>query len=201
MQAHVPTSVLLQELVKHAPAEHVTLAWLLDRLRERSFGIVMLLLALVSLVPGASAIIGVLLAVPAYQMIVARRHPVLPKFIAERAIPTRRIARLIERVVPLLRTMERFIRPRWGTPFETTKRVVGVVLLLLGVTLVAPIPFSNIIPALAIVLVAFAYLEEDGVLLLVALAASLVSLSITAGAVWGAVRATDWLTNLGSGGA
>jgi hypothetical protein len=195
MQAHVPTSVILQELVKKAPAEHVTLAWLMDRLRARSFGIVMLLLALVSLVPGASAFIGILLAVPAYQMIVARRHPALPRFIAERAIPTRRIARLIDRAVPLLRFMERFIRPRWGTPFETTKRVVGVILLLLGVTLVAPIPFSNIIPALAIALVAFAYLEEDGLLLLIALVASLVSLSITAGAVWGAVRATDWLTN------
>jgi len=48
-----------------------------------------------------------------------------------------------------------FIRPRWRTPFETTKRVVGVTLLLLGATLVAPIPFSNIIPAIAIALVAF----------------------------------------------
>jgi len=80
MQAHVPTSVILQELVKSAPADHVTLAWLLDSLRERSFGIVMLLMALVSLVPGASAFIGILLAVPAYQMMVARPHPVLPRF-------------------------------------------------------------------------------------------------------------------------
>ena len=196
MQGHVPTSVILQELVKSAPADHVTLAWLLNSLRERSFGIVMLLMALVSLVPGASAFIGILLAVPAYQMMVARPHPVLPRFIAARPMPTHRVARLINRAVPLLRSMEMFIRPRWRTPFETTKRVVGVTLLLLGATLVAPIPFSNIIPAIAIALVAFAYLEEDGLLLLLALATSLVSLSITTAAVWGAVRATDWLANL-----
>src|SRR4051794_18370335 len=108
MQMHVPTSVILRDLVESAPADHVTLSWLLDSLRERSFGIVMLLLALVSLVPGASVFSDILLGVPPYQMIVARRHPVLPRFIADRTMPTRRIARLIERAVPLLRFMERF---------------------------------------------------------------------------------------------
>ena len=195
MQEHVPTSAILQDLVKSAPADQVTLDWLLSSLRERSFGIVMLLMALVSLVPGASTFIGILLAVPAYQMMAARRYPVLPRFIAARPMPTRRIARVVNYAVPLLRSMERFIRPRWRTPFETTKRVVGVALLLLGATLVAPIPFSNVIPALAIALVAFAYLEEDGVLLALALATAAVSLAITGAAVWGTVRATDWLTD------
>ena len=128
-------------------------------------------------------------------MMVARQHPVLPRFIAARPMATRRLARVVNYAVPLLRAMERFIRPRWRTPFEATKRVVGIVLLLLGATLVAPIPFSNVIPALAIALVAFAYLEEDGVLLLLALATAAVSLAITGAAVWGTVRATGWLTN------
>ena len=41
-QAHVPTSVVLERLLDDAPADRVTLEWLLASLRERSFGIVML---------------------------------------------------------------------------------------------------------------------------------------------------------------
>jgi hypothetical protein len=49
---------------------------------------------------------------------------------------------------------------------------------------------SNVIPALAIMLIAFAFLEEDGVLLCIALAAAAVSLAITAAAIWGTIEAS-----------
>jgi hypothetical protein len=83
--------------------------------------------------------------------------------------------------------MERFIRPRWPTPFQTTKRVVGVFVLLLGTGLLIPIPLSNIPSAIVIVLVAFAYLEEDGILLAVALMLALVLFAAGAAALWGTI--------------
>jgi hypothetical protein len=39
----------------------------------------------------------------------------------------------------MLRYLERIIHPRWLTPFEATKRIVGGVVLLLGVCLLAPV--------------------------------------------------------------
>jgi hypothetical protein len=159
----------------------VTLNWIIDHLGARSFGIIMLIIALVGLVPGASAFIGILLAVPAIQMMMARPAPVLPRIIAGRKISTPRFAGLLHRLVPILRRMER------RTPFEVTKRVLGLVILLLGATLLAPIPFSHIMPAVVVMLLAFAFLEEDGVLLCIALAAAVISLSITIAAVWGTI--------------
>jgi hypothetical protein len=41
-------------LLDDAPHDYVSLAWLLDRLDKRSFGLVMLLLALVGLLSGAA---------------------------------------------------------------------------------------------------------------------------------------------------
>ena len=38
----------------------------------------------------------------------------------------------------MLRYLERVIHPQWLTPFEATKRLVGGVVLLLGVSLLAP---------------------------------------------------------------
>jgi hypothetical protein len=193
MDARVPTSVVMQDLLAEAPADQVTLGWVIERLGERSFGLLMFLLALIALVPGLSGFIGVLVMIPAFQMIMARRVPVLPRFIARRHLPTQRFARLIARTVPLLRRAERLFKPRWPTPFETTRRVVGVVIMLLGVTLIAPIPFSQVMPALIIMLVALAYLEEDGVVLVIALATALVSLAVTGAAAWGTLAGIHFL--------
>jgi hypothetical protein len=196
MAARLPTSVILNDLLEDAPADHVTLSWVISRLQERSFGLVMLLLALIALVPGLSTFIGVLLIVPAIQMILARHSPVLPRFVAERRLQTRRLASLIARILPVLRRIESVIRPRWTTPFETTKRVVGLIILLLSVTLVAPIPLSHVIPSFAIMLVALAYLEEDGVMLSVALAIAISSLAITAATVWATIAGIEFLDRL-----
>lgn len=183
----LPTSVILEGLLRDAPAA-VTLEWIVASLRERSFGIVMLLIALLALVPGISPLVGIMLAIPAVQMILGRGEPVLPRRLATRRVSTARLGRVLSRVIPALKRLERIVRPRWGTPFEMTKRVVGFVILLLGGTLLAPLPFSNIIPALAIMLIAFAYLEEDGVLLCLALGAAAGSIAITVAAVWGAIE-------------
>ncbi len=49
----VPMSVILEGLLRDAPTD-ATLEWIVANLRERSFGIVMLLIALVGLAPGLS---------------------------------------------------------------------------------------------------------------------------------------------------
>lgn len=192
MTTRVPTSVVLDELLHEAPPD-ISLRAIIDRLEERSFGLVVLLLALIALVPGLSSVIGVLLTVPAVQMMLNRHGPVLPRFIADRRVSARRLAALIGRLLPTLRFIETLIRPRWPTPFRTTKRAVGGIILLLSLTLVAPIPLSHIIPAGAIMLVALAYLEEDGVMLAIALAIAFVSLAITGATVWGTVAGIQFL--------
>jgi len=185
----VATSVILEGLVRDAPDSDVTLEWIVANLRERSFGIVLLIISAVGLVPGTSPVVGILLAIPAIQMVLGRQEPMLPRRIARRRLSTSRLVRLLRRVIPILKRMERIVRPRWPTPFDMTKRVVGFVILLLCVTLLAPIPFSQVIPALVIMALALALLEQDGVLLGLALVAALLSLAITAGAVWGTIEA------------
>lgn len=149
----------------------------------------MLLVAVVGLVPGTSPFVGILLAIPAIQMMRGRTEPVLPRRIAIRKISTPRLARLLNCVIPTLRFLERIVKPRWNTPFEPTKRVIGTVILLLGATLLAPIPFSHYVPVFVIILLAFAYLEEDGVLLVVGLIAAALSIALTAAAIWGTLEA------------
>lgn len=191
-----PTSTVLRDLLLQAPSETVTLGWLMAGLRDRSFGIVLLLLGLLASLPGASAIVGVVIVYPAGQMVLARSGPVLPRFVAARTFQKRRLGSTLNRIVPLLQYLERFIRPRWHAPFEVTKRVVGAAVLFLGVLLFTPVPLSNLPPALVIVLLSFAYLEEDGVLLCIALTIAVAVILVAAGAAWQAMSVAGWVGGL-----
>ena len=179
-----------------AGTDHVTLDWLLGRMGGRSFGLVLLLLSIFGLLPGVSAFAAVLLMIPAIQMLLARPGPVIPRWLRSRRFEARRLAALLRYVVPALRWLERFVRPRWATPVDATKRVVGGAILLLSAGLLAPVPLSNVPPALAIMLIAFAYLEEDGALLCVALAIALVIVAAVLLAAWETMSAAGWVPGI-----
>ena len=198
LSPHVPTSVALTRLLDDAPADRVSLAWLIGRLGKRSFGLLVLIVAFLGLAPAVAMLAMLLLPFPAIQMVLGHERPSLPHFIARRSIPTPRLSRLAAWSIPSLRRMEVFIHPRWPTPFVATKRLVGLTILLLAVTLIAPFPF-NIIPTLVIILISIAYLEEDGMLLCISMVAAALSFSITAGTVMATMRATGFLERLWTG--
>ena len=195
MTLHIPTSEVLHGLLDEAPADCITLGWLLEKLHKRSFGIVLLLLALIGLAPGTSPVVGLLLTVPAFQMILARESPVFPRMITSRRFSTRRLVRLVDRAVPVLRRMETVIHPRWKTPFEATTRVVGLVVLALTSVFFVPIPLSNVVPAVTIMLIALAYLEEDGVLLALSLAVAAAVLFVATFTIWQSVQAVRFMAS------
>jgi hypothetical protein len=97
----------------------------------------------------------------------------------------------------VLRYLERVIHPRWPTPFEPTKRLIGAVVLILSASLVfTPIPLSNVIPALVIALIALAYLEEDGLLLSISMLNAAVVLMVELAAIWETIRGAKWIIGL-----
>lgn len=195
--AFIPASVVLQRLHDEAPTEYFTLDWLMGSLRKRSFGIIMLLLAVVAMAPGVSIVAGLLLMIPALQMIAGRPAPIFPRRIAARPLPTRHLAALVQRAVPVMRYIERIIHPRWRTPLEATKRLDGATILILSVTVVfTPIPLSNVVPAFVIALISLAYLEEDGLLLSIALLAAVIVMTAAGAAVWETIRGAKWISGL-----
>jgi len=195
--AHVPTSLVLQQLLDEAPADHFTLDWLVGSLSERSFGIVMLLLAVLAMAPIGSSVPGLLLGIVAAQMIAGRPGPVFPRRVAARALPIRHLVRMGRHPILVLRYLERVIRLRWPTPFGATKRVIGIIVFLLTcLILLAPLPLTNVPPAADIALISLAYIEKDGVLLALALILALVLLALAAIAVWGAVVSAVWIGRL-----
>jgi hypothetical protein len=157
----------------------------------------MLLLALVAMAPGVSIVAGLLLMIPALQMIAGRPAPIFPRRIAARRLPTRHLAALVQRAVPVLKYLEKVIHPRWRTPLEATKRLDGAIVLILSIAVVfTPIPLSNVLPAFVIALISLAYLEEDGLLLSIALLAAVMVMTAAGVAVWETIRGAKWISGL-----
>jgi hypothetical protein len=181
-----PSSRVLQEVIRQAPAEYVTVGWLTSTLRRHSFGIIMLSLRLLAMTPVGSTIPGlILLAVMAVQLIVGRAEPVFPHFIMTRRLPTKQLLRLGDRAIHVLKYLERAVHPRWPMTFEVAKRAVGVMVLLLTVVLLlTPVPLSNVAPATVISLISLAYIEEDGLLLSVGFLAAIILIGLGSAAVW-----------------
>jgi hypothetical protein len=183
-----PSSRVLEDLLRKAPKDHFTFGWVMSTLHQRSFGVIILFLGVLATAPIGSSVPGIMLAAVAVQMIAGRREPVFPRFITDREIPTEYLFRLGTRAIPVLRYLERVVHPRWPTVFEATRRFVSIVVLLLtAALLLTPIPFSNVAPAVLIILVSLAYIEEDGLLLSFAFFGTIILLSIAIVTVWGAI--------------
>jgi len=189
----VLTSTVLERLRTDLPADFVTLGWFMSRLGERSFGMVLLLLGVCGTLPVISPVAALLISVPAFQMIRGQQAPSIPRRLARYPIRTTALASVLRRVIPALRYLERFIRPRSRTPPEATGRAVGGIVLLLAVLLLNPVPLSNIPVGLTIVLLAFAYLEGDTLLLIIAAGLSVALLMAAAATLWGMVAAAIWM--------
>src|SRR5260370_18562324 len=74
----MPASIILQKLHDEAPADHFTLDWLMSNLHQQSFGLIMLLLAVVAVPPGVSVVGGLLLLIPRDHRLVVRSAPPFP---------------------------------------------------------------------------------------------------------------------------
>ena len=117
-------------------------------------------------------------------MMLGRPECKFPNWLATRELPTRQVGAVVRRAIPILAFIEGMIHPRISIPTATTKRVVGAVVLMLTVRLLLmPFPLSNIPAALLIAVVSFAYLEQDGLLLIIGLLGGCVLLILDLGMI------------------
>jgi hypothetical protein len=79
------------------------------------------------------------------------------------------------------------VRTRDVALAQALRPLAGLVILALSVTLLIPLPLSNIFPSLAIAFVAFSSIEADALLLTASMATAFLSLSFTIAALWATV--------------
>jgi hypothetical protein len=166
-------SAMLIELARNLSPEGMTLGALLTQLGTRAELIVCMLLTVPFLlplsIPGSSVPFGLLIALQGLGLFI-QRAPWLPKRLSARRLTQAHLGTLLTKGGQLFSRLERFIHPRLspltqGTPI---RRVNGLLLVLSGLLLTAPLPlpFSNTLPAYGALLLAAGSLERDGACIL-----------------------------------
>ncbi len=117
-------------------------------------------------IPGVSTVFGLLVVLIGVG-VMANRVPWLPSRLIDRRFPTSKLCPALEHGARLLQRLERYLHPRWTvlTRSAAMNRFNGAMIVVAGVLLMAPfglVPFSNTLPALAVLFLAAGMLEQDG---------------------------------------
>ncbi|HDY7983457.1 exopolysaccharide biosynthesis protein [Vibrio vulnificus] len=159
------TSDVIVELIKQAQSPGITLRNLTDRLGDRTFGMLLMLIALFNVLPLVSIIGGILIATLGLQMILGRRKAWLPSVILDRELPNEKVQAILRTFEPKVRKLEQYIYPRIQyMEAPVVDQVNGCIILLLGLLISLPFPFTNIAPAFVVMIMGLGLMERDGLL-------------------------------------
>lgn len=185
-------SEVLQRLAEDGARERISVGDLVAALADRALGALLFVFACpnaLPAIPGTSVILGAPLVLLAAQLAFARK-PWLPAFIARRSMSRIDFQALVGRILPWLRRAEKMLRPRagaWALP--PMEYVVGLVCLVLAIVVLLPIPLGNMLPALAISMLALGVLERDGYWIIAGLVVAAGASVLVSGVLFGTLQA------------
>jgi hypothetical protein len=164
------------------PEEVLALQALLAGLGRRAFGMLLFVATLPAFIPIpiGGAISGPIVVLIGAQLLWGRRRPWLPRVMATRGPRRHALVRFDRLVSPTLARLERMVRPRTTVLLDhpVASAFTGLLLVLLGVLLSLPIPFTNYLFGAVLLLFALALLERDGALMLVAWAGGGIAVAV-----------------------
>lgn len=186
------TSALLHALIDRGDSPRISLQTLLAGFERRAFGVLLLLASLPTLIPGVAAISGPIVALAGFQLLIGLRLPWLPRMARECEFERTSLKRVLQVLDPWLRRLEKLCRPRLQVLWrQGALRLVGFMLLVLGIALALPIPFTNYVIAAPVVVLAFGLTEHDGLILLIGIGVGLLALAVV-GVAYGALLISTW---------
>ena len=192
------TRALLDALVIGDPDEILKLREILADLGRRAFGMLLFTATLPAFIPIpiGGAVSGPLVVLIGAQLLIGLRKPWLPKFLAERGPHRHAIAGFEKRISPWLGRLEHLIKPRLTVLLDHRAATMfsGLLLVVLGLLLSLPIPFTNFIFGGLLLMFALALLERDGALMAVSWIAGSIAIAVF-GVLSGnlATMAAKWL--------
>lgn len=170
---HITTRQLLDEFALGEPNDVLRLGELLSGFGQSCFGLLLFLAVIPAFIPipgVGGAISGPLVVLVGMQLLLGLSQLWLPGFIKSRGPMRSTMGRFRRAISPWLKRLEKLVKPRLSGILNNRLALcfTGLLLVLLGLLLALPIPFTNYLFAALLLLFALALLERDGALLLVA---------------------------------
>ncbi len=170
---------LLLEIAAEIGEDGMTVGDLVDRLSDRGFGIVQLVLSLPVCIPflyGIPQAVAVPMIFIALQIAAGRHTLWLPQKARTRTISKDGLTSVAERSKKYVSWFENISRPRlvWLTQ-GPAERVFGLFMTIFCASILVPLPATNTVPGVGVAIMSIGFLERDGFLVI---------LGTIIGAIW-----------------
>lgn len=182
---HYPASRVLQNVVDGHKADMISFGDIMELLHERGFGLLMLIFVLPNCIPAPippplPSILSIPLLFLSAQMLIGRKSPWLPKWLRSKSLKRSTLAMIVEKIVPRLYKIERILRPRFSFASSTKgERIVGGIWLLFALSIAIPLPMTNLVPGIGILIMSLGLLSKDGLVITAGIGIGILGVSIT----------------------
>ena len=193
----------LLDFIKDEPLK---LSEIIEVLHGRAYLILLIILSLPFCMPipliGLSVPFGVVIALIGLRLAL-RQEPWLPERILRIGVPPKLARQLLTGMLKIVLKMEKLLRPRLtflvDSPFW--HHLYGGIICFCGCLLLLPlpIPFSNVLPAIPVILLSGALLERDGYFAIAGLLAFSVNVLFFGALFLGGAAVIHWLESWFSG--
>lgn len=197
----------LERTISEMRGERVTLRELVEQIGEQGMLLLCALLTIPFLlpvsIPGVSTVFGLAIILIAVG-VTLNRTPWLPSKIMERPIETEKLKSTLEKGVSIVGKIETVIKPRLKglTDGAAINRFNGLMIMFGGILLMFPlglVPFSNTLPAFAILFLCLGISQRDGLFVLAGYGLLVATVIYFAVLAYGAFAAGRGLTSIFGG--
>jgi len=194
----------LERTIDAISGRTITLRELIDQIGEQGLLFICALLSIPFLIPvsipGVSTVFGTAIILISIGITV-NRPPWLPSRIMDRPLDAGKLVPTLRRGAGVVARVENWIRPRLRgfTDGPLVNRINGLGLIFGGVLLLFPlglVPFSNTLPAFAILLLAVGMSQKDGAVVLAGYAMLLATVIYFGALAWAAFAAGQGLLSI-----
>ncbi|QKX01231.1 exopolysaccharide biosynthesis protein [Wolbachia endosymbiont of Dipetalonema caudispina] len=180
-------SDILKEVadINTANSEKVTLFDIKIALQERSFGILIIIFSLplsvpIPVPPGYTTILSIPLILLSLQLLFGFHSPWMPHWLEKKSFQLSTLTLVIEKTSPLLKKIEKFMKPRIPFIFYGPgEKILAFIILLCALSIAIPLPLTNFIPAIGTTLISLSIMSKDGLLSILGVLVSLCGLLLT----------------------
>lgn len=182
-QQKLITTQVLEDVVKNSSADRISINDIVDAMEGVGFGLAMMIFAfgvIIPMPPPIPGIISIPLVIFSLQMMAGYTSPKLPKRFSKISIKRKLLATLVQKSAPYIRIVERVLRQR--LIFMTTmkaERVIGFFTFLFSGFVLLPMPLSNFLPGLGVLIISFGLLGKDGLLVLLGIIVGLAGIMVS----------------------
>ncbi len=159
----------IESFVENTESDRVKISDLIDSMEGAGFGLTLMVFSgalIMPLPPPLPSLVSIPLLIFAFQMMIGLKAPKLPSRFSSYTIKRSLLATTVRKSSPHIAKIEKVLRPRMLFMMTiVAERILGALIFIFAGFVIIPMPFSNFIPGLGILVMSFGLLGRDGLVI------------------------------------